>query len=338
MFLSRAGFWGAALAFTIGFGPLHAAEIKVATIAPDGSGWMRQMRSGAEEIAKRTEGRVEIKFYPGGVMGNDAQVLRKIRVGQLQGGAFTAGGLAERYSAMALYGVPLLFRSLDEVDAIRAIFDPELGQGLAKAGFVSFGFVEGGFANLMANYPIHGVDDLRRRKIWVPEGDDISFMAMQALGLSPVVLPVTDVLPGLETGLLDVVAGSATVALVLQWQTKVKYVTDLPVSYSMGIFAIERRAFDALSSPDQAIINEVMGRVMHDLNVSAREDNREARAAMQNAGMQYVSVDATDVEAWRHTVEGTYPALRQRPDFDAAMFDKLLEALARYRSRQGESR
>jgi TRAP-type C4-dicarboxylate transport system substrate-binding protein len=87
----------------------NAADIKIATVAPDGSRWMQQMRAGAEEVNARTSGRVTLKFYPGGVMGNDAQVLRKIRIGQLQGGAFTAGGLGERYPALNLYGIPLLF-------------------------------------------------------------------------------------------------------------------------------------------------------------------------------------------------------------------------------------
>jgi TRAP-type C4-dicarboxylate transport system substrate-binding protein len=104
--------------------PASAVDIKIATVAPDGSRWTQQMRAGAEEISARTQGRVAIKFYPGGVMGNDAQVLRKIRIGQLHGGAFTAGGLGERYGALNLYGVPLLFRSLDEIDAVRAEFDP----------------------------------------------------------------------------------------------------------------------------------------------------------------------------------------------------------------------
>src|SRR5690606_7355182 len=186
--------------------PALGEELKVATIAPDGSHWMREMRAAAAEIKERTGGSVEIKFYPGGVMGNDAQVLRKIRIGQLHGGAFTAGGLAERYSGLNLYGIPLLFRSLDEVDYVREHLDPVLTAGLEEAGFVGFGFIEGGFARLMANHPVRGIEDMRRRKVWVPEGDPISFFAMEELGLSPVVLPVTDVLTGLQTGLLDIVA------------------------------------------------------------------------------------------------------------------------------------
>ena len=311
--------------------PAHAADIKIASVAPDGSRWMQQMRAGAAEVSTRTGGRVSIKFYPGGVMGNDAQVLRKIRIGQLQGGAFTAGGLGERYGALNLYGIPLLFRSLDEIDAVRAALDPELAAGLEQAGFVTFGFIEGGFANLLANEPIRSVEDMRRKKVWVPEGDPISFMAMEALGLSPAVLPVTDVLTGLQTGLIDIAFASPVAALVLQWHTKVKYLTDIPVSYSMGIFAIEKGAYASLSAADKQIVREVMSRYIGALDREARDDNRRAAEVLAKSGLQTVTVNAADIEGWRNTIQSIYPQLRERPDVDAAMFDRLLAMLAEYR-------
>jgi TRAP-type transport system periplasmic protein len=326
----RIGKWlGVLLAFASL--PAHAVDIKIASVAPDGSRWMQQMRAGAEEVGMRTGGRVSIKFYPGGVMGNDAQVLRKIRIGQLQGGAFTAGGLGERYGALNLYGIPLLFRSLEEIDAVRDVFDPELEAGLERAGFVTFGFIEGGFANLLANEPIHSVEDMRRKKVWVPEGDPISFLAMETLGLSPAVLPVTDVLTGLQTGLIDIAFASPVAALVLQWHTKVKYITDLPISYSMGIFAIEKSAFSALTAADQQIVREVMSRYIGDLDREARDDNRRAAEVLASSGLQTVTVDAADVEVWRSKIQRIYPQLRQRPDIDAVMFDRMLALLAEYR-------
>ncbi len=327
---SRIGKWLGML-LTVASLPAQAVDIKIASVAPDGSRWMQQMRAGAEEVARRTDGRVAIKFYPGGVMGNDAQVLRKIRIGQLQGGAFTAGGLGERYGALNLYGIPLLFRSLDEIDAVRAVFDPELEAGVERAGFVTFGFIEGGFANLLANEPISSVEDMRRKKVWVPEGDPISFMAMETLGLSPAVLPVTDVLTGLQTGLIDIAFASPVAALVLQWHTKVKYITDLPVSYSMGIFAIEKGAFSALSAADQQTVREVMSRYIGDLDREARDDNRRAAEVLASSGLQTVNVNAADVEVWRSTIQRIYPQLRERPDIDAAMFDRLLAVLTEYR-------
>jgi TRAP-type C4-dicarboxylate transport system substrate-binding protein len=309
----------------------QAVDLKIATVAPDGSRWMQQMRAGAEEVNARTSGRVTLKFYPGGVMGNDAQVLRKIRIGQLQGGAFTAGGLAERYNGLNLYGIPLLFNSLDEIDAVRAQLDPELAAGLDRAGFVTFGFIEGGFANLLSNEPIRTVEDMRRKKVWVPEGDAISFLAMETMGLSPSVLPVTDVLTGLQTGLIEITFASPVAALVLQWHTKVKYITDLPISYSMGVFAIEKEAYSALSAEDQRVVREVMGRYIEQLDREAREDNRKAAEVLERSGLQTVTVNEADVAGWRKTIESIHPQLRARPDIDAALFDRLLAVLAEYR-------
>jgi TRAP-type C4-dicarboxylate transport system substrate-binding protein len=309
-----------------------ALELKVASVAPDGSHWMQQMREGAALIRERTAGRVTIKFYPGGVMGNDAQVLRKIRIGQLQGGAFTAGGLGERYSSLNLYGIPLLFSSLDEVDYVRSRLDSKLIDGLEEAGFVSFGFIEGGFAKPLSNEPVSSVEDIRRKKVWVPDGDQISFLAMQALGLSPVVLPVTDVLTGLQTGLIEIAFASPVAALVLQWHTKVKYVTNLPVSYAMGIVAIERDVFMKVDPADQAVVREVMTEIATRLDRAARNDNERANQVLRDSGLEHVEVDAADVAEWRRTVEGTYSQLRERPDIDKRMLDELLALLAEYRA------
>jgi TRAP-type C4-dicarboxylate transport system substrate-binding protein len=320
----------AVLLVCVGF-VASAADLKLATVAPDGSHWMQQMRAGAEEIKTRTGGRVIVKFYPGGVMGNDSQVLRKIRVNQLQGGAFSAGGLAERYNGLNLYGIPLLFRSLDEVDAVRAKLDPKIAAGLEQAGFVTFGFVEGGFANLFSNEPIRTVNDMKRKKVWVPDGDQISFLAMQELGLSPVTLPVTDVLTGLQTGLIEITFASPVVALVLQWHTKVKYITRLPVSYSYGVPAIEKEAFGRLSADDQQVVREVMTKTLSGLDHEARAENERAYETLLTAGLKPVEVGASDVDAWRHTLEGMYPQLRSRPDVNAELFDELQAILAEYR-------
>ena len=331
--------WARSLALVLLFAcahtTTHAVEIKVASVAPDGSSWMREMRAGAEEIRDRTDGRVVIKFYPGGIMGNDGQVLRKVRVGQLHGGAFASGGLADRYAAINLYSIPLLFRSLDEVDYVRERMDSRLADGLERAGFITFGFVEGGFAQMMANEPISGVDDMRRRKVWIPEGDQVNFMAMEALGLSPVVLPPTDVLTGLQTGLLDVVAASPVVALVLQWHTKVRYVTDLPVAYSMGIFALDARVFGRLSDDDQRTVRTVMEAVFRRLDDEARADKTRAREVMEEMGIEFVPVNSADVMDWRTTISGIYPGLRERDEIDGEFFDELLDTLREYRSLPG---
>ncbi len=330
----------AAFALALGWGGAACAgtvELKIATIAPDGSHWMQEMRAAAAEIKSKTDGRVVLKYYPGGVMGDDAQVLRKVRIGQLQGGAFTSGGLASRYNGLNLYGLPLLFRSLDEVDYVRSRMDPILAQGLEKAGFVSFGFVEGGFANLMSKTPVRGVDDMRRRKVWVPEGDQINFTAMQSLGLSPVVLPVTDVLTGLQTGLLDIVAASPSVALVLQWHTKVDYLTDLPVVYSMGVFAIDARAWMRIDEADRKTASAILTKTMHGLDEAARSDNSSALAELRKAGVKIVHVEPDALAELRREMNAVYPELEKRPEVNAQLFDQELGLLRDYRAAHPEA-
>ncbi len=156
------------------FAHAQALNLKIATLAPDGTLWMQELRKGGEEIAQRTEGRVTIKFYPGGSMGSDRVVLRKIRAGQLQGGALTGGALAEIYPDVQIYNLPMLFHSYEELDYVRAHMDKEIAQGIEAHGFVTFGITDGGFAYLMSSSPLRLVDDLKNQKIWVPEGDDIS--------------------------------------------------------------------------------------------------------------------------------------------------------------------
>jgi TRAP-type C4-dicarboxylate transport system substrate-binding protein len=323
----------AILVATLGLGNvLSAQELRIATLAPSDSQWMRDMVAGGEWITELTNGRVTLKFRAGGVAGSDAQVLRKIRIGDLQGGALTAGGLASIYPGLNTYGIPLIFESLDEVDYVRARLDQKLAAGLERAGFVSFGFSEGGFSNLMSSVPVSHVDDLRRQKIWVPDNDPISFEVLEALRLAPVPLELSDALLGLRRGLVDVVAASPVAALVLQWHTEVKYRTDLPLSYSMGVFVIANDVFFRLSPGDQAVVRTVITEVMAGIDSSSRDDNAEARRVMEGMGIQTVSVNRSDVESWRKVIEAQYPDLRRRRDIDVDLFDEMLALLDEYRA------
>ena len=162
---SRSSWLLVTLAAVTGMGSAVAVELRIATLAPADSQWMRDMQAGGARVSELTGGRVVLKFRAGGVAGSDEQVLRKIRIGDLQGGAFSMGGLAPIYPGLNTYGIPLLFRSLDEIDHVRATLDDKLAAGLEESGFVSLGFSEGGFSNLMSNVPVSHVDDLRRQKI-----------------------------------------------------------------------------------------------------------------------------------------------------------------------------
>jgi TRAP-type C4-dicarboxylate transport system substrate-binding protein len=308
-----------------------ATDFKIATVAPEGSQWMQEIRRAAAEIKERSEGRVVLKLYGGGVMGNEKQVLRKIRIGQLHGGAFTAGGLAEKYPDIVLYGLPLVFNDLDEVDFVRSKLDATLSRGLEEAGFVSFGFAGGGFARIFARKAIVGTADMRGQKIWIPEGDRVSAVAMEALKLAPVGLPVTDVLTGLQTGLLDVVAAPPVAVIALQWHTRVQYMTETPLMYTMGLMAVDARAFARLSQADQQIFREVMGSVYKRFDAQSRADEQSAMQALEASNISVVDAMENDVAAWRAAADTANEQLGREGMYTPALFSQLQQLLVQHR-------
>jgi TRAP-type C4-dicarboxylate transport system substrate-binding protein len=312
-------------------GVAGATQLKIATVAPEGSGWMQSMRLAAGEIKSKTNGRVEIKFYAGGVMGNDKKVLRKIRIGQLQGGVFTANGLSERYRDILIYGLPLVFRTQEEADYVRERMDPLLTQGLDDSGFVSFGFAGGGFAKLMGNEPIGHLDDLRGRKVWVPEGDTVSYEAMVALNLAPVVLPITDVLMGLQTGLLEYIATPPVGAVILQWFTKVKYVSNLPLVYTLATMVIDKRAFFSISDVDQATVREILTAVYDDFDSQNKEDNLQAEEALAANGLKFIDLQPEIIASWREAARQANEKMAEKGLFSKDLLNALLSYVEEYR-------
>jgi TRAP-type C4-dicarboxylate transport system substrate-binding protein len=314
--------------------PATSATLKIATITPEGSQWMTDMRASAAEIKERTDGRVKIKYYGGGVMGNDSKVLSRIRIGSLQGGALTPVALASQYPNLNVYGLPMVFDSEEEAAFARSKLDAKLSEGLEEAGYVNFGFAAGGFAVLMSNTPIETLADLKGKKVWVPEGDRVSYASMEAMSLSPVTLPLTDVLTGLQTGLIDIVGMSPIGALVLQWHTKIKYMTELPLIYTLGFMAIDKRAFYKISAADQAIVREVMTRTYEKFDKANLVDNRGARDALLNSGIKSLAFDAADYARMRTILVASTQRLGKQGYFDNAFYEELLQHVAEYRSKQ----
>jgi len=309
----------------------NAAVLKIATVAPEGSSWMKEMRASAKEIQELTEGRVQIKYYGGGVMGNDTKVLGKIRIGNLHGGAFTPSALQQVYPEISLYGLPLTFESNEEVAYVRARLDQTFTDGLEEAGFINFGFAAGGFAVIMSNKPVTSLSDLNGKKVWVPEGDTISYASMKALSLSPVTLPLTDVLTGLQTGLIDIVFMSPIGALVLQWHTKVKFISDLPIVYTMGFMAIDKKAFNKISPADQEVVRQVMTRTYTQLNDANLDDNKEALQALLNTGIEQVALAENEISEIRSILRKSNRDMAEQGDYSLVLYERMLQYLQEYR-------
>ncbi len=323
-------------ALLLGSAAAHAKTLKIATVAPEGSAWMREMRAVATEIDRRTAGRVRLKFYPGGVMGNDKTVLRKMRAGQLQGGAFTSGSLAGVYPDLELYGIPLLFRSRDEVDYVRSRMDAGMIDGLQKVGLSAMAINDQSFAYLMSQKPAREVADLEGAKVWIQEGDSMSLTGFGLAGVSPVQLSLADVYTALQTGLVDTIAAPLQGAIALQWHTKVRYVTDVPLSYLTGALVIEGRAFDALTSEDQRVVREAVREAAGRLDAETLRGEAGARKALESEGIQFVSpTTPEEVERWHDMARSTVETLRKEGIYSEAVIDEIERLLAEYRSGAG---
>lgn len=310
----------------------YAQTIKIATLAPEGSSWMNDMRAGAAEIKKRTEGRVKFKFYGGGVQGNDKQVLRKMRIGQLHGGAFTSNAVSVFQKNAQLYALPMLFTNPEEARFVRAIMDSSQRAALEDAGYVNFGFAGGGFAFIMSKRPIAKPADAKGLKIWVPDDDPMAFGAVKAMGVSPVTMPLTDVLTGLQTELIDTIMAPPAAAIVLQWNTAVAYITQQPLAYIFAILIIEKKFFERLQPDDQAIVREVMEGVYLKFDQQGDAENAAAHQALLGDGIQSVSLDTKQMGVWKAAVRDSNHKLAAEGVIDLQLLLKAECYVTAYRS------
>ena len=274
-------------------------KLKIATLSPDGSMWMKKMLAGAKKVAQETENRVTFKFYPSGRMGNDKMVLKKIKIGQLHGGAVVGGSLSQFFKANQLYAQPMKFDSLDEVDYVRQHMDSFITQGLAQKGFVTFGLIGGGFSYIMSKHPIETVADLRAQKVWIPDNDTISQESIDAFDISPIPLPIADVRISLQSGLIDTVATSPIGALVLQWHTQVKYVTQVPLIYLYAVLAVDKKRFAKISEPDQEVVRRIMGQVSKEIQAQNRIDDQKNIKVLKSRGITFITPGAQAMAEWK---------------------------------------
>lgn len=309
-----------------------ATTLKLATQLPDGTAWMKAFREAGDQIEAQTEGRVQLKFYPGGVMGNDATVMRKIRIGQLHGAALTGGEFARVVPDMKLYSLPFLFRSEEEVEYVRARMDPILREEANAEGFELAGLSGGGFANLYSRSEFSSLQDLQSLKMWLPADDEAASIAFELAGLSPVQLPMSDIYTSLQTGLIDSVASTPTGVIAFQWHTRIKYMSDVPISYLMGTFALSSKALRGLSDADREVVIDTIDELFSSLTSNNKEDNGKARQALEDMGIETIKLSEQDRAKLFAVGEETVTRLKASGGFKH--LDQVLSLLAEYRQQE----
>lgn len=263
--------------------------IKFATVAPDGSTWMNIMKEYDQAVRKESGGRLGFKMYPGGVQGDEKDLLRKIKLGQLQSAGVTGNGLTTVAPKARILDSPFLFKSYDEVDNIYKIFDKEFNQAFEENGFVNLGWAEVGFVYIFTNTPIKTTDDMKGVKMWMWEGDPIAEKAFSALGIHPIPLSITDVLTSLQTKLIDGVYASPLAVIVLQWFSRVKYMLNVPLADASGAVVLSKKKFDELPPDLQEILLRNGKKYMQKLTEQSRLDNAKSIETLKKNGITIVS-------------------------------------------------
>ncbi|MBI4511243.1 MAG: TRAP transporter substrate-binding protein DctP [Deltaproteobacteria bacterium] len=270
----------------------NSLELKMATLAPKGSAWAKAMEKNAKDVEEKTAGRVKFKYFFGGQQGDERDVVRKIKLSQLDGAAVTAVGLSLIKGDVRVLELPFMFRTDRELDLVRDKLAKDFEKQFEDAGYVLLAWGDVGWVHLFTNVSVGGRADLAKTKMWAWTDDIIVRSFFKRLGINGVPLGVPDVLPSLQTGLINACYGSPLAAVALQWYTKIKYGTSLPVSYSIGAMVLKKETWNKLSPEDQKILRETASVLGSDLMKLVRKDNERARKAMEKSGVQFVQVPA----------------------------------------------
>ena len=259
--------------------------IKFATLAPEGSAWMNHMRNLEKAIRERSKGQVSFRIYAGGVAGDELDVLKKIRIGQIHCAAFSGVGFGQILPAVRVLDLPFLFRDYQEIDLVHKELQGFFADQFREKGFEFLSWAEVGNVHLFSQSPIAKVSDMARLKVWAWSGDPIAKETFSAMGTNPILLAIADVTTALNTGMIDTVYAPPLGALALQWNSYTKFMTSLPLAHSSGAVLIARGFYDRVPADLQKMIKEEFRRAMNTLALELRGQTKESTVVMQKSGI-----------------------------------------------------
>ncbi len=273
--------------------------VKLATLAPEGSSWMQTLKEAADEAQLKTADAVQFRIYPGGVMGDEQDMIRKMHIGQIHAAVLTSAGLSMIFPDLDVLQIPFLFDSYAEVDRALERMEPFFQKGMEDNGYVVLGWSEAGFVYLMSTVPIETIDKLKKAKVWIWNDSPMSKAIFEEAGVTGVPLSIPDVLVGLQTGLVEVVYAPPTGAIALQWFTRIKHLTDVPLLYLTGGLALKKDVFEKIPAEHHATVKEIFRRHFAKLKDVIRKENREAIEVMRKHGVQTLTLPPDQIAEYK---------------------------------------
>ena len=283
--------------------PQTPTVIKLATFVPDGSVWHKAMKEMGAEWSQETGGRVQLKVYPGGVAGDEPDYVRKMRVGQLQAAAVTTAGLAQIDPSFQMFGVPMFFDSYPELNAVLDKLTPILRQRLDAKGFVLLNWGHGGWVYFFTKQKVTTVADMKKVKMFAMAGDDRWVQLWKNNGYSPVALAPSDMLTGLQTGMIEGCPTTPLLALTLQWYRQTPNMVGIGMAPLVGGLVMTKQAWAKISAPDQARVMAACARLESKLLTGVPHQDTTAVEEMRKRGLAVNVVPTQDVAEWRAAAE-----------------------------------
>ena len=282
-----------------GFSGAQNVVLKIGTLAPEGSAWVKAFREINKDLEQQTNKQVSLRLFPGGILGDEEDMLRKIKVGEIQGALLTGGSLGIIFKEIRILGIPFLFQNYEEVDAVLAGTDAFFQKGLLDNGFKSLGWAEQGFIYLLSKEPIRSAADLKKGKVWVWEDAPVGRAVFRELGVNAVPLPVTDVLMALQTGMVDTVYSSPLAAIAVQWFTKVSFMTNVPLAYATGAVVVKKADFEKIPSTQRPVVEAAFKRQLAPLKEQLRKENGKAIQVLAGKGIKLITPSAPDLKEFQ---------------------------------------
>lgn len=288
---------------------LHSKDIRFAVLAPEGSTWMNLMRSFNDDLKQKSKGTLSFKIFPGGISGDEFDVIRKMRMNKIDSAGFTGVGLGQILPSIRVLELPRLFQDSKEVDYVSSKLRPFFEAALLKKGYVLLGWAEVGFVNMFSNKKLDSLVALNGVKMWAWEGDPLAKELFTQLRVVPNPMPVTDVYTSLQTGLINSVYISPLAAIAMQWFTKTKYMTTLKITNATGAVLITKTAFNKLSPAEQKLLKAESDVFLKKLVADSRRDNEKAYTTLKNNGIQFVDLKKEDVAKFDEVSRDVWKAL-----------------------------
>jgi TRAP-type C4-dicarboxylate transport system substrate-binding protein len=336
--MTRASFWTRAAAAVVASlvlsAPAQAQVIKMATLAPDGSSWHTILKEMGEKWKVASGGRVTLRIYPGGVAGDDADIVRKMRLGTLNAGLLTSVGIAEVDPTVYALQVPLMYRSYEEVEFVLGKMQPRLEASLAAKGFVVLHWADAGWVHFFGRNPMRTPDDLKKEKLFVWQGDSTSSEIWKSAGFNPVPLPSTEISTALQTGLITALPASPQAAVVLQWFNQAKNMTDLRWALLLGATVIKKDVWERIPADVRPALLQAAQEAGTKLRAEVRASGDRDVEAMKKRGLTVVALDDAARKQWQTILEGTYPQIRGKL-VPADAFDEARRLRDEYRRAHG---